>query len=245
MILYQKDNQELRMIKSLDKNKLYLPLVINLSHQKGGVGKSTLAYNIAEGFRVLGFKIKLLDMDIQNSCMEFNKLRNIAFVDIEKVLDEARLVEIINDHHSLEEFEILIIDTGGFDLALSRLAMVGADINLTPVSDRVTELLSLVHKHSKILNEIQSDGQKSVLSYILLNRIHPLATQFEHIEEMILQNPQIEIMKSVIRERSIYDKSLIHGETVFEAKELKGHKSAKEEILSLCYELIEIYKNKR
>jgi len=232
------------MTKFLNKNKSYLPLVINFSHQKGGVGKSTLAYNIAEGFRILGFKIKLLDMDIQNSCMEFNNLRTSAFRDIEKVTNESRLIDIINNQ-SLEEFEVLIIDTGGFDIALSRLAMVGTDINLTPLSDRVTDLLSLVHKHSKILNEIERDGQKSVLSYILLNRIHPLATQFEHIEEMILQNPQIEIMKSVIRERSIYDKSLIHGETVFETKELKGHQSATEEILSLCYELIEIHKNKR
>ena len=232
------------MVKPLNKSKLHLPLIINLSHQKGGVGRTTLAYNMAEGFRTLGFKVKLLDMDIQSSCMGLNTLRKKAFRDIEKVVDEARLVEIINDS-SLDEFEVLIIDTGGFDLALSRLAMVGADINLTPVSDRVTELLGLVQKYTEILDEIESDSQRSVLSYILLNKIHPLATQFEHIEEMIRSNSQMKMMKSVIRERSIYDKSLIHGETVFEAKELKGHQGAMDEILSLCYELIEIYKNKR
>ena len=230
------------MVKYLDKNRLTLPFIINLSNQKGGVGKSTLAYNIADGFRSLGFRVKLIDMDIQNSCMGLNSLRDKAFGDIEKVVDEARLVEIINDS-SLDEFEVLIIDTGGFDLALSRLAMVGADINLSPVSDRVTELLGLVQKYSKILHEIESDGRSSVLSYTLLNRVHPLATQFEHIEEIVKQSSQMRMMKSVIRERSIYDKSLIHGESVFEAKELKGHKSAKDEILSLCYELIE--KNER
>ncbi len=227
------------MAKSLNKNRLNLPFIINLSHQKGGVGKSTLAYNIADGFRNLGFRVKLLDMDIQNSCMGLNRLRDKAFGDIEKVTNEARLVEIINDS-SLDEFEVLVIDTGGFDLALSRLAMVGADINLTPVSDRVTELLGLVQKYSKILHEIESDGRNSVLSYTLLNRVHPLATQFEHIEEIVKQSSQMRMMKSVIRERSIYDKSMIQGESVFEAKELKGHKSAKDEILSLCYELIDI-----
>ena len=227
------------MAKYLDKNRLTLPFIINLSNPKGGVGKSTLAYNIADGFRSLGFRVKLIDMDIQNSCMGLNSLRDKAFGDIEKVADEARLVEIINDS-SLDEFEVLVIDTGGFDLALSRLAMVGADINLTPVSDRVTELLGLVQKYSKILHEIESDGRSSVLSYTLLNRVHPLATQFEHIEEIVKQSSQMRMMKSVIRERSIYDKSLIHGERVFEAKELKGHKSAKDEILSLCYELIDI-----
>ena len=230
------------MVKSLDKSKLHLPFIINLSHQKGGVGKSTLAYNIADGFRALGFRVKLLDMDIQNSCMGLNSLRKIAFKDIEKMVDEARLVEIINDS-SLKEFEVLIIDTGGFDLALSRLAMVGADINLTPISDRVTELLGLVQKYSKILNELESDTKQSVLTYILLNRIHPFMRQFEHIEEMIETNSQMKMMKSVVRERSIYDKSLIEGESVLEAKELKGHQSARDEILSLCYELIELLKN--
>ena len=240
------------MVEPLDKEKLetllkklpsHFPLIINLSHQKGGVGKSTLAYNIADAFRTLGFKVRLLDMDAQNTCEGLNALREIAFDDIKKINDKRRLVEIINNL-STDGSEILIIDSGGFDLALSRLAIMGADINLTPVSDRVTELLGVVQKYSQILEEIETDTNTPVSSYVLLNRIHPFAKHFEHIEEMIENSPKMVMLESVVRERGIYDKSFIDGRTVFEADEIEGHEVAMDEILSVCYELIEIYLEK-
>jgi len=91
-----------------------------------------LAYNITDAFRILGFKVRLLDVDIQNTCGGLNGLRETPFDDIEKVADEARLIELINNS-STDGSEIIIIDTGGFDSALSRLAIMGSDINLTPV----------------------------------------------------------------------------------------------------------------
>jgi chromosome partitioning protein len=240
------------MVEPLDKKKLaillkklssHFPLIVNLSHQKGGVGKSTLAYNIADAFRILGFKVRLLDVDIQNTCGGLNALRETPFTDIEKVADEARLIEIINDS-STDGSEILIIDTGGFDSALSRLAIMGSDINLTPVSDKVTEVLAVVQKYSQTLGEIETDTNTRVSSYVLLNRIHLFAKHFEHIEEMIEESSQMDMFKSIVRDRSIYDKSFIDGRTIFEAPELKGHEGAMDEILSVCYELIEMHVDK-
>ena len=237
------------MVKPLDKKKLailleklssHFPLIVNLSHQKGGVGKSTIAYNVSEAFRILGFKVNLLDVDIQNTCGGLNALREKPFTDIEKVGDEARLIEIINDS-STDGSEILIIDTGGFDSAFSRLAIMGSDINLTPVSDKVTEVLAVVQKYSQTLDEMETDTDAHVSSYVLLNRIHPFANHFEHIEEMIEENSQMDMFKSIVRDRGIYDKSFIDGRTVFEAPELKGHEAAMDEILSICYELIELH----
>ena len=237
------------MTKPLNQNKMkkltkeissHFPLIINLSHQKGGVGKSTLAYNIADSFRILGYKVKLLDIDIQNSCIGLNSLREIPFVNIKKVSNRKELVDIINNSYS-DNSEILIIDTDGFDLTLSKLAIIGSDISLAPLSDRVTEILGLVQKYNQTLKEIEPYNQIDISNYILLNKIHPFAKDFKHIEEIISQYPQIDIFKSIIvRDRAIYDKSFIDGRTVFEASELKGHKEAMDEILSICYKLMEI-----
>ena len=240
------------MVVPLDKEKIKkllteisscFPLIVNLSHQKGGVGKSTLAYNIADAFRTLGFKVKLLDLDIQSTCGGLNALRKQPFQDIEKISNEKKLVTLINDS-SNDASEILIIDTGGFDLALSRLAIMGADINLTPLSDRVTEVLAVVQKYNQTLAEIEINTKKSVSSYVLLNRIHPFAKYFAHIEEIIDDSTHMNIFRTIVRDRAIYDKSFIDGQTVFEANELKGQKEAMDEILSICYELIEIHINK-
>jgi len=46
------------MVESLKKKlSSHFPLIVNLSHQKGGVGKSTLAYNITHAFCTLGLQI--------------------------------------------------------------------------------------------------------------------------------------------------------------------------------------------
>jgi chromosome partitioning protein len=240
------------MLKPLNKEKLThlreemlscFPLIINLSHQKGGVGKSTLAYNISDAFRILGFKIKLLDIDIQNTCGAINALRMSPFTDIKKISNKEKLIKFINNSSS-DGSEILIIDTGGDDSSLSKLAILGSDINLTPISDKATEILAVIQKYTQTLEEIGSDTKRYVSSYVILNRIHPFAKYFKHIEEIIEDTSHLNMFRTIIRDRAIYDKSFIDGRTVFEASDLKGHKEAMDEILSICYELIEIHIDK-
>ncbi len=241
------------MIELSDKNKLdsrlenlssNFPLIINLSNQKGGVGKSTLAYNIADGFRTLGFKVQLLDMDIQNSCTSLNTLRENPFINIETIDTKTTLIEIMNS--SIEDSsEVLIIDSDRCSSTLSNLAIIGSDINLTPINDRVTELLSVVDRYNQLLDEIEMSTTKDISSYVILNRVHLFAKHFEHIEEMIMDSSKMKILRTIIRDRSIYNESLIDGRTVFEASELNGHRDAVSEILSLCYELIDIHIKKR
>lgn len=122
---------------------------------------------------------------------------------------------------------------------------MGADINLTPISDKVTEILAVIQRYSDTLEEIEKSTHGIVFSYVLLNRIHPFAKNFEHIEEIIESSSQLKMFKNMVKDRVIYDKSLIDGRTVLEANDLKGHKESIHEILSICHELIELHLHKK
>ena len=226
--------------KTLEEVKIHLPLIINISHQKGGVGKSTTAWNLADAFRSLGLKVKLIDIDLQNTCIGLNNLRDKPFTDIVQIEDEQHLINIINNVEE-EDDDILIIDSGGFDSSITRLAIMGADINITPVADRVTEVLAVIQKYSKTLLEIEASSNEKVESYVFLNRIHPFATHFEHIEEMIEDSQHMSMFDAIVRDRAIYDKSLVDGRSVFEASDIKGHEAAVSEMLAVCYELMKIH----
>ena len=221
-------------------------MIIDISHQKGGTGKSTIAYNLADAYRRQGKKVKLYDLDLQHTCIGLNGLRDKQFNDILTVDNENELVDIINN---AKKEDIIIIDSGGFDSSLTRLAIMGADINLTPVADKVTELLAVIQKYSVILDEIKQETGEEVESYIILNKIHIFAEKFEHIEEMIEENSQLKMLKLndkplVIRERAIYNKSFISGRSIYEAKELSGHKDSTNEFDKLSQKLLEIYQSK-
>ena len=221
-------------------------MIINLSHQKGGTGKSTLAYNLTRAFHIMGYKVKLLDLDSQDTCVSINELREMKLDYIVNIEDKEALIEEINTHN---EDEITIIDSGGFDSNLTRLAIQGADINLTPVADKVTEILAVVKKYSLILEEIANKTDDDIKSYILLNKIHIFSKNFEHIKDNIAGQSRMTLLTNgeaedplVIRDRAIYDKSLIEGKAVQEADDLKGHEAASLELTALAKALIEIDK---
>ena len=48
-------------------------MIISIAHQKGGVGKSTLAFNLA--YYLSKYKPLLLDLDIQNTISYANSIR--------------------------------------------------------------------------------------------------------------------------------------------------------------------------
>jgi len=226
-------------------------MTVNLTHQKGGTGKSTLSYNLAMAFKLLGYKVRLLDLDIQDTCVSINEQRETPLDYIINIKNEQEFIEYIND---TKEDEINIVDSGGFDSNITRLAIMGADINLTPVADKVTELLAVVKKYSVILEDIANETEDEIKSYVILNNIHSFATKFSHIENIFKEQERMELLSTItkgenglnkipftVRTRGIYDKSLIDGKTVQEAANLTGNKEASAEMEKLAKTLINLH----
>ena len=214
--------------------------IINFSHQKGGVGKSTLSYHLAYLINQK-YRVELLDLDNQESISEINKLRSQKLkesaIPIHKIKTQDELVEIIN---SIDDDTYLIIDSGGFDSLYTRIAIMGADINITPIADRTMELLAVIKAYDPILKQVSQKLGEEVYCYVLLNRIHHSARDFAHIEELLSSSKHLRMLenrhlnsnkKTVVRERSIYDKTLIDGMAIHEI-DLPSNEKEKTKILS-------------
>ena len=50
-------------------------MLIVLSHQKGGVGKSTIAWNLATGLQNKKYIVELVDLDVQQTLFYTNEIR--------------------------------------------------------------------------------------------------------------------------------------------------------------------------
>jgi len=201
-------------------------MIITVAHSKGGTGKSTLAWNLANSLKADGKKVTIVDLDFQQTLFFINHIR------VETKLDSLDVVQPQSGDELIELFEnydgYLIVDVGGFDNDINRIAISWADKVVVPIANSVTEVLGF-KTFEAILQEIQNP-----FINVVLNNIHPLAKNFDVITGAIGDNPQIKLQKSIIRNRKIYKDTLGVGKSVFDVKD----KVAAGEIKRLCDELI-------
>ena len=213
-------------------------MTIAISHQKGGVGKSTIAWNLATALQKK-YNVDLVDLDIQKTLTYTNEIRS-AQTDL-KPLN----IKTFTTPEDLKKYipgdtdeRISIIDIGGFDSAMNRLAIITADMVITPVSDKSFELLGLKN-FEKVLKELSEVVKEDVVVRVLLNNINPQKSKLEDLKRFINKSKNFNLLESILRARTALDKSAGQGMNVIEYD--KDSKASKE-MQSLVKEVISILK---
>jgi chromosome partitioning protein len=186
------------------------PFIIVVAHQKGGVGKSTISFNLLVELSK-DFTCRAVDLDAQKSLTIFNSKREKK-LNVLHVKNTTEFKELVNNNKDL-----IIVDVAGIDSDLNRLALLAADLLITPVSDSEIELFGLMN-FKRILQEVKQ-VREELKATVLLNRVHPRATaSAEEIREFISNSSDFELFDTVLRDRADFKKSFGAGKSVVEYK---------------------------
>ncbi len=211
-------------------------MTIAISHQKGGVGKSTIAWSLATALQKK-YNVELVDLDIQKTLTYTNEIRanqtNLKPLTIRNFTTPEDFKKYINGDHNRR---LSIIDIGGFDSSMNRLAIITADLVITPVSDKSFELLG-IKSFEKVLSELSKLIDEDIIVRVLLNNINPKKSKLDELKTFIESSKHFHLMETILRSRADFDKSAGLGKNVIEYN--KDSKASKE-IKKLLKELIKI-----
>lgn len=187
---------------------------IALIAQKGGVGKTTIAVNLAVA---AGVKTALFDLDQQESAVIWADRRKSESPHVE-FLTERRLPEAVKAAE-LGKFELVIIDTPPAAGPQALTAAQAADIVLIPCRPSLVDL-DAIRRTAQL---VKSAG---VPAFVVFNAAPHSATTLLEDARAIVEGAGLIPAPVVLRERSAYRASWPVGKTVIETE--PRSKAAKE-----------------
>ena len=130
-------------------------MILAITNQKGGTGKSTLATNLAVCFARTGAEVLLVDADPQHSALDWH-------ADRPEAVPRIHVVGLPVDHLHREipplakKFAVLLIDGGGRITTAARAAVSVADFVLVPTLPSKPDLLSTQDFFTQVLEEVRT-----------------------------------------------------------------------------------------
>ncbi len=207
-------------------------MIITLSHQKGGVGKSTVAWNLAVNFSKI-IDTRIIDLDTQRSLTVTNALRQQHKMNPIQMLHFNTAEELAHYAQNDLDNTLTIIDSGGFDSAYNRVAIMASDLLITPVSDKPFDLMGL-QKYEEILKSLSEIQGETIKTNILFNNINPAMKRFGDLIEFVCASDYFDLLISILRQRVDFANSVGEGKSI---KEYRIFSKADQEMDNLFEEI--------
>lgn len=213
-----------------------MALIITLAHQKGGVGKSTLATNLRGYFADGGYKAALVDIDPQGSLSKLVRtFASQAGREPEHVIERGSYQNYSELLKLLEPYDIAIIDTPPY---LSKeLEDVFEITNMVLVPCKASPLDFLaIGDTLDLIRRTKAKRSDLVVAVVLTMTI--TGTDFTTSIRRELEKTEFPVLDTEIGNRVAYMRSLLRSNTVFG----DDNRKAKTEVESLGKEIISLLK---
>lgn len=205
-------------------------MVISFLNQKGGVGKTTVSFNVVCELASRGKKVLFVDSDLQGSASLLNEAResdlgfpivSIANPSINKAVQQIKA-----------DYEYIVIDGIPSISKITQSTILASDVVVIPMQPSgvdvwATESLIEMVDAARVLNP-------DVVVGIVLNRFDGNRVLAKGILDMVEQTDW-QVFDTAIGNRAVFQKSVTYGKSV---AELERNGKADMEIKSLVDEIL-------
>ena len=195
--------------------------IITIAHQKGGVGKSTLAINLALCFQDQ-LSVALVDTDLQGSLYHIREdFPALTIIGAEKLNDIKKLT-----------YDLIIVDTPPYLSSKLPELFLHSDFILVPTKAGFFDVMAIRSTISLIEEAINK--APDTRAGIVLNMVKHRSGITNDVRAL-LEQMQLPLLKTIVHDRvSVARSSMTSG--VLQS----GDHKAKDEITSLAEEIVEL-----
>lgn len=205
--------------------------VIVVANEKGGVGKTTIATNLASICANVGWNTLLFDVDPQQSSTKWANVRQEYGIE-PSVSCVSRLGKCGADISRMaEHFGVVIVDSGGRDSIEMRQAMSVSDMVLMPVSTGQFEVWSVATMDTIMADVCARTGvELQGLAFLTkaTSTIDSALNTSTHEQLSQLKNFKALPLEQSIVSRVSYQYAALSGRSVFEKLDRRDVKAEEE-----------------
>ena len=193
-------------------------MILTVGNTKGGVGKSTLALNLAAAAAIEGGRVWLIDGDRQGTTATAMAFR--AQAGHLPLIECSHLPEGKDLHAAIVarrgEFEHVVIDAGGRDSTALRAALALSDVVLPPFAPRSLDLWALQDMAALVAEARTVNPALQALA--ILNAADATGSDNKDAAAAVASYPELTYLAAPIRRRKSFANAAGLGLSVLEAK---------------------------
>ena len=186
-------------------------MIILVASQKGGCGKSTTSVNICAELARKNKDVVLIDADKQGTAARWASDRNAGEV--------APVIHCVQKFDNIREtlldldkrYEYVVVDTAGRDSREMRTGMTAADVLLVPFRPSQPDLDTLPHLVEVIAEAMDFNPKLKAYAMLTMAPSNPVVNEANEAREYLAEYPQLELLKTVVRDRKIYRDCMAEG----------------------------------
>jgi chromosome partitioning protein len=204
-------------------------MILAVGNIKGGVGKTTLAINIAISRTLAGHDVLLVDGDEQRTALTFTDLRTAQMGNSGYTVVSLQGVSLRTQVRQLaSKYDDIIIDVGGRDTGSLRAALTIAETFLIPVQPRSFDIWA-IDQVAELVKEAREIN--TVRAVAVLNSADAQGHDNEEAAQAISEVEGIEMLNVTIGRRKAFPNAAAGGRSVLE--QIPGDAKATNELASL------------
>jgi chromosome partitioning protein len=203
-------------------------MVISLINQKGGVGKTTTAINLAGGIALRNLAVLLVDTDPQGSVLQWQSTIKDNEFEVMQLIATDLQAEIKGLQR---KFDHIVVDSPPALLRTTRTIAFSSDLAIVPIAPSPLDIWSS-RETIQVLMEVR---KKSRLSTKLLVYRKIPGTRLAAEARDAINAYGLDVFSTEISQRIAFVESMISGVSVFK---YAPRSVAADEIRSLCNEIL-------